>query len=116
MKLPDDLRVGRNAGFPAAIQQLENRLRISIIGIGVSVAAMKTAVEAKIEGEREMKNIRLAAVSTSAVICAAVCITIGGMATATPARAQAAPSSAAANPAAAATTSKIHGHAQDPLY
>jgi tetratricopeptide (TPR) repeat protein len=67
-----------------------------------------------------MKKIRLAAVSIigtraatiSAATCATICITVGSMLAATPARAQAAPSAA---PAASAITSKIHGHAQDPL-
>lgn len=44
----------------------------------------------------------------SAALCAAMCITIGGMAAATPARAQ-------TTPTASATNAKIHGHAQDPL-
>ncbi len=64
-----------------------------------------------------MKNIRFAAISMSAIMsavfCAATCITIGGMAAATPARAQAALGTAAGT--ASTTTSKIHGHAQDPL-
>lgn len=62
-----------------------------------------------------MKKIRFAAVSMSAIfsasLCAAMCITIGGMVAATPARAQAAPSTAATP----ATPASIHGHAQDPL-
>ncbi len=53
-----------------------------------------------------MKKIRFAEISMSAIIsaalCAAMCVTIGSMAAATPARAQAA-------------TASIHGHAQDPL-
>lgn len=64
-----------------------------------------------------MKTIRFAAASKSALtfaaLCAALCITVGGMTAATPARAQAAPAPAAATPE---TTAKIHGHAQDPLY
>ncbi len=60
-----------------------------------------------------MRNIREAIVSISAVISAAICITIGGMAAATPAHAQ---STAPAPAAASTTTAKIHGHAQDPLY
>ncbi len=65
-----------------------------------------------------MKNIRFAAVSMSAimstVLCATTCMTIGGLMAAAPARAQAA-SSTADSGAASATTSRIHGHAQDPL-
>ncbi|MDQ2798293.1 MAG: tetratricopeptide repeat protein [Armatimonadota bacterium] len=63
-----------------------------------------------------MKKIRFAVSSKSALIsaslCAAMCITIGGLVAATPARAQAAPSAPAGAPT---TTAKIHGHAQDPL-
>jgi tetratricopeptide (TPR) repeat protein len=67
-----------------------------------------------------MKKIRLTAISMpgmtsatiSAALCAAMCITVGSMLTATPVRAQAAPAAATGT---SATTAKIHGHAQDPL-
>lgn len=68
-----------------------------------------------------MKKIRAAAISMSgktsatisAALCAAMCIAIGGLTAATPVRGQAAPAAAPAT--STATTSKIHGHAQDPL-
>ncbi len=67
-----------------------------------------------------MKKIRLAAISISEMmpatmsvaLCAAMCITVGGMLATTQVRAQAAPTAANAT---SATTAKIHGHAQDPL-
>ena len=59
-----------------------------------------------------MKKIGFAAISSSAVmsaaLCAAMCIPLGGMLATIPARAQAAPG-------APADTAKIHGHAQNPL-
>jgi tetratricopeptide (TPR) repeat protein len=62
-----------------------------------------------------MRRIRFTAISISAwsfvTLCAAMCVLLGGS-LAVPARAQTAPAGAAAS----ATTGKIHGHAQDPLY
>lgn len=60
-----------------------------------------------------MRKFGLAAVSSStlisAILCAAMCISIAGVMTAIPVRAQATSGAASAN------TAKIHGHAQNPL-
>src|SRR5665213_589666 len=78
---------------------------------------VESSAETIIKGEQEMKKIRSAKFSVSATIYAAVyaamCIIVGIMMAATPARAQSAPATAAGT---SATTVKIHGHAQDPLY
>lgn len=74
-----------------------------------------------------MKTIGFATASVSASFALAICIAIGGTLAAAPAQAQSTtqPSAqtnsgqntqTAANSGEAATTAKIHGHAQDPLY